>query len=144
MSAVVVQHHIRMDLERLGVELVKGDHQTIVANMSEQGADFNISDDGTLRFRSRTHDVFHVSMLKKYVSDPSHVISYEALELGGTLSYDEVPIQILDHKKQELRTKKIPLVKVLRRNHAVEEALWELEEEMRQKYLHLFSGPNIS
>ena len=27
------------------------------------------------------HNVFHVSMLRKYISDPSHVLDYEALEL---------------------------------------------------------------
>ncbi|XP_057962406.1 uncharacterized protein LOC131153978 [Malania oleifera] len=76
----------------------------------------------------RIYDVFHVSMLRKYVPDLSHVISYEALELGDTLAYEEVPVEILDWKERELCTKKIPLVKVLWRNHAIEENSWGLED----------------
>ena len=30
---------------------------------------------------SGVHNVFHVSMLRKYVSDPTHVLSYEHLQL---------------------------------------------------------------
>ncbi|XP_057962114.1 uncharacterized protein LOC131153681 [Malania oleifera] len=44
----------------------------------------------------RLHDVFHVSVLKKYVPDPSHVISYEPLEIKDVLANEEVPVQILD------------------------------------------------
>ncbi|KAL0555997.1 hypothetical protein IC582_004500 [Cucumis melo] len=36
---------------------------------------------------SAVHDVFHVSMLRKYVSDPSHVVDYEPLEIDENLSY---------------------------------------------------------
>ncbi|XP_030505112.1 uncharacterized protein LOC115720090 [Cannabis sativa] len=61
---------------------------------------------------SVVHNVFHVSMLKKYVSDPMHVLSYEALELQLDLSYDERPVQILDRKEKVLRSKTIALVKV--------------------------------
>jgi hypothetical protein len=86
---------------------------------------------------ARVHDVFLVSTLRKYVHDPSHVISYKPLQIHENLSYEEMPIQILDHKKQQLRTKTM-LVKVLWRNHGVEEASWELEQEMRNKYPHLF------
>ena len=68
------------------------------------------------------HNVFHVSMLKKYVSDPSHVLNYEPLALRSDLSYEEVPVRILDRELRELRSKAISLVKVLWRNHAVEEA----------------------
>ncbi|XP_057949950.1 uncharacterized protein LOC131144970 [Malania oleifera] len=70
---------------------------------------------------SRVHDVFHVSVLRKYVLDPLHVISNESLEISEALAYGEVPVQILDKKVQKLRTKEIPLVKVLWCNHAVEE-----------------------
>jgi hypothetical protein len=59
------------------------------------------------------HDVFHILMLRKYIPDPSHVIRYELLQLQGDLAYKEVPVKVLDHKVQELRTKSIPLVKVL-------------------------------
>jgi hypothetical protein len=84
------------------------------------------------------HDVFHVSMLRKYISDPSHVIRYELLQLQGDMAYEEVLIKLLDHKVKELRTKRIPLVKVLWRNHAIEEASWELKDEIRKKYPSLF------
>ncbi|KAM6580404.1 hypothetical protein CsatA_004178 [Cannabis sativa] len=87
---------------------------------------------------SAVHNVFHVSMLRKYVSDPMHVLSYEALELQPDLSYDEQPVQILDKKEKVLRTKTISLVKVLWRNSKVEEATWELESDMRTQYPELF------
>ena len=35
---------------------------------------------------SGVHDVFHVSMLRKYLSDTTHVLSYENLELDQDLS----------------------------------------------------------
>jgi hypothetical protein len=50
-----------------------------------------------------------------------------------------LPVQILDRKEQKLRTKTIALVKVLWRNHDVEEASWKLEQEMQDKYPHLFN-----
>ena len=66
------------------------------------------------------HNVFHVSMLRKYLHDPSHVLKMEPVEIKQDLSYEEMPVEILDRKEQVLRTKKIPLVKVLWRNHTVE------------------------
>ena len=87
---------------------------------------------------SAVHNVFHVSMLRKYVFDPMHVLSYEALELQPDLSYDEQPVQILDKKEKVLRTKTISLVKVLWRNSKVEEATWELESDMRTQHPELF------
>ena len=71
------------------------------------------------------HNVFHVSMLRKYISDPSHVLNYEPLKIKDNLTYEEIPIQILDCKDHVLRTKTISLVKVLWKNHTVEEASWE-------------------
>ena len=72
---------------------------------------------------SRLHNVFHVSMLRKYLSDLSHILSSEPVDLREDLSYVEEPVQILDRKDQVLRTKVIPLVKVLWRSHSMEEAI---------------------
>ena len=80
----------------------------------------------------KIHSVFHVSMLRRYRSDPSHVVSLETIELRPDLTYEEEPVEILAREVKELRNKKIPLVKVLWRNHKTEEATWESEETMRQ------------
>ena len=87
---------------------------------------------------SGVHNVFHVSMLRKYISNPSHILSNEPLELSQDLSYEERPVQILDRRVKELRNKKIQLIKVLWRNQSVEEATWEREDEFRNKYPELF------
>ena len=87
---------------------------------------------------SKIHNVFHISNLRKYVPDSKHVIEYEPLQIQENLSYEEIPIKILDRKEQVLHTKTIPIVKVLWRNHSTEEATWAAEEEMRQKYPNLF------
>ncbi|XP_071916225.1 uncharacterized protein [Coffea arabica] len=75
---------------------------------------------------SRIHDVFHVSLLKKYHPDPTHILPPEDIELDESLTYEERPIQILDRKVNDLRNQQIPLVKVLWKHHEVEEATWEL------------------
>ena len=84
------------------------------------------------------HNVFHVSMLKKYVPDPSHVIQPQSIQIQEGMSYEEKPVEILDRKTKSLRNKEIPLVKVLWRNHKMEEATWEREDAMRTNYSELF------
>ncbi|TYK23814.1 pol protein [Cucumis melo var. makuwa] len=49
---------------------------------------------------SAIHDVFHVSMLRKYVPDPSHVVDYEPLEIDENLSYTEQPVEVLARELQ--------------------------------------------
>ncbi|XP_073019365.1 uncharacterized protein [Primulina eburnea] len=87
----------------------------------------------------RFHNVFHVSMLRKYISNPSHVHRHEALDLMPNLTYQEVPIKILDRKVKVLRNKEIGIIKILWRNQLVEEATWEPEEEIKQRYPGLFA-----
>ena len=87
---------------------------------------------------SQIHNVFHVSMLRKYIANPSHILKNELVELKADLSYEEKPVQILLREVKQLRNKQIPLVKVLWRNQLVEEATWEREDEMRTKYPELF------
>ena len=87
---------------------------------------------------SKLHDVFHVLMPKKYLHAPSHVLSYESLDVDPKLTYEERPVKILDRKDKVLRNNIMSLVRVLWRNHVVEEATWETEEDMRKKYPELF------
>ncbi|WCJ39071.1 Transposon Tf2-6 polyprotein [Euphorbia peplus] len=87
---------------------------------------------------SKIHDVFHVSMLRRYRSDPSHVLEKQPVELREDLTYEEEPVEILAREEKVLRNKIIPLVKVLWRNHSREEATWEREEDIRSRYPHLF------
>ncbi|GKU88816.1 hypothetical protein SLEP1_g3034 [Rubroshorea leprosula] len=84
------------------------------------------------------HDVFHVSSLRKYVPDPSHIINPKPIQLREDLTYDEHPIRILDFKERMMRRRTILFVKVLWDNHSIEEATWELESKMRQEHPHLF------
>jgi hypothetical protein len=86
----------------------------------------------------KAHDVFHVSQLRKYVSDPSHVVRSEVLNLEPDLTYEERPVRILDRKEKRLRNKIIPLVKVLWRCDQFEEETWETELSMIEKHPHLF------
>ena len=46
-------------------------------------------------------------------------------------------VKIVDRKDQVLRTKTIPIIKVLWRNHGIEEASWEAKHDMQSRYLHL-------
>ena len=87
---------------------------------------------------SGVHNVFHISMLKKCVRDPTHEIDFKDIEVNDNATYFEGPVRILDHGIKKLRNKEIPLVKVQWRHHDEGEASWELESEMRKKYPTLF------
>ncbi|XP_070032964.1 uncharacterized protein [Nicotiana tomentosiformis] len=61
---------------------------------------------------SGVHLVFHVSMLQKYVRDPSHILDFSTVQLGNNLTYDVEPMAILDRQVRKLRLKSIASVKV--------------------------------
>ncbi|XP_017618065.1 uncharacterized protein LOC108462652 [Gossypium arboreum] len=106
---------------------------------TETTTDFGINSDG-LELPpelDRIHDVFHVSMLRHYRSDPTHIVPMEEIEVRPDLTFEEKPVQILDHDIKVLRRKSIPLVKVLWRNHGTKKATWEPEDLIRQQYPHL-------
>ena len=60
------------------------------------------------------------------------------MDVDQKLTYKEKPVEIFDRKDKVLRKKTVPLVNVLWRNHVVEEATWETEEDMQKKYPKLF------
>ncbi|KAH9763231.1 Endonuclease [Citrus sinensis] len=60
---------------------------------------------------SRLHNVFHVSVLRKYIADPSHVLDNQPIQITEDMSYEEQPIEIVDRNEQVLRNRVISLVK---------------------------------
>ncbi|WMV33290.1 hypothetical protein MTR67_026675 [Solanum verrucosum] len=84
------------------------------------------------------YTVFHIFTLKKCMGNPSLIIPTEDIGIKDSLSYEEIPVQILDRQVHKLRTKEVASIKVLWRNQFVEEATWEAEEDMKKRYPHLF------
>ncbi|XP_070025590.1 uncharacterized protein [Nicotiana sylvestris] len=72
------------------------------------------------------------------VGNPSGIVPVETIEGNEELSYEEIPVVILDRQVRKLRNKRIASVKVLWKNQQIEEATWETEEEMKRKYPRLF------
>ena len=48
---------------------------------------------------SKVHNVFHVSMLRKYIPDLSHVLRDQPAELKDNLTYKEQLMQIVDRRE---------------------------------------------
>ncbi|GFS42085.1 hypothetical protein Acr_00g0078030 [Actinidia rufa] len=79
---------------------------------------------------ANVHDIFHVSMHRKYVADPTHVLEQTPMELEKTLQYEERPVRIMDTRVKQIRSKAIPLVKVWWENQSTGEATWEKKSDM--------------
>ncbi|XP_038989917.1 uncharacterized protein LOC120113176 [Phoenix dactylifera] len=82
---------------------------------------------------SGVHNVFHVSMLRKYIPDISHVVEVAPLQFREDLTYPEQPVRVVDIREQVLRRRTISYVKIQWSNHSEREATWELEDEMKEK-----------
>ena len=87
---------------------------------------------------SNLHDVFHVSQLRKYISDPSHVVSMDDVQVRDNLTVETMPVRITEREMKTLRGKEIALVKVVWLGAAGESMTWELEGKMRDSYPELF------
>ena len=79
-------------------------------------------------------------MLKKCIGDLESILPIEGLVVKDNLSYEEVPVQILDRQVKKLRNKEVVSVNVLWKNHLVEGATWEAEVDMKSRYPHLFEN----
>ena len=84
------------------------------------------------------HDVFHISQLRRYVGDPSHIVDFSEIEVRPDLTYEKQPVAILDRREKTLRNKTVTLVRVMWHPDSPGESTWETESEMRQRYPHLF------
>ncbi|XP_070022802.1 uncharacterized protein [Nicotiana sylvestris] len=82
------------------------------------------------------HPVFHVSMLRMYHGDLSHVLEFRSVQFDKDLSYVEELVAILDRQVRKLRSKNIASLKVQWSGLPVEEATWKAEHDMCSRYPH--------
>ncbi|GKD28844.1 hypothetical protein Tco_1239622, partial [Tanacetum coccineum] len=89
---------------------------------------------------SNVHITFHVSILKKCLSDESLVIPMKELRLDDKHNFMEEPVKIMDREVKQLRQSRIPIIKVRWNSKRGLEFTWEREDQIRAKYPHLFSN----
>ncbi|GJV03972.1 putative reverse transcriptase domain-containing protein [Tanacetum coccineum] len=61
---------------------------------------------------SNVHNTFHVSNLKKCLSDESLIILMKELQLDDKLNFVEEPMEVTDREIKKLKRSRIPIVKV--------------------------------
>nr|GEV74148.1 putative reverse transcriptase domain-containing protein [Tanacetum cinerariifolium] len=89
---------------------------------------------------SNVHNTFHISNLKKCLSDESLVIPIKELRLDDKLNFVEEPVEIMDREVKQLKQSHIPIVKVRWNSKRGPKFRWEREDQIRAKYPHLFSN----
>ncbi|GJT57686.1 putative reverse transcriptase domain-containing protein [Tanacetum coccineum] len=89
---------------------------------------------------NNVHSTFHVSILKKCLSNESLIIPMKELRLDDKLNFVEEPIEIMDREVKQLKQSRIPIVKVRWNSKRVPEFTWESEDQIRANYPHLFSN----
>ena len=87
---------------------------------------------------SGVHEVFHVSMLRRYTQDPAHVVDWGEIEVDMDGTFEEGPMCIVDSWDQVLRRKTVRLLRVLWQHRGVEESTCERKDTMRATYPFLF------
>ncbi|GJX54229.1 putative reverse transcriptase domain-containing protein [Tanacetum coccineum] len=93
---------------------------------------------------SNIHNTFHVSNLKKCLSDESLVIPMKELRLDDKLNFVEEPMEIMDREVKQLKKSHIPKVKVRWNSKIGPEFTWEREDQICAKYPHLFSNITLA
>ncbi|GJR71305.1 putative reverse transcriptase domain-containing protein [Tanacetum coccineum] len=103
---------------------------------------------GTVAYRlelpeklSRVHSTFHVSNLKKCLSDEPLVIPLDEIHIDEKLNFIEEPVEIMDCEVKRLKQSYIPIMMVCWNSRRGPEYTWEREDQMQKKYPHLFANP---
>ncbi|GJZ86201.1 putative reverse transcriptase domain-containing protein [Tanacetum coccineum] len=89
---------------------------------------------------SNVHSTFHVSNLKKCLSDESLVIPMKELRLDDKLNFVEEPVEIMDREVKQLKQSRIPIIKVRWNSKRGPKFTWERQDQIHAKYPHLFSN----
>ncbi|GJS99423.1 putative reverse transcriptase domain-containing protein [Tanacetum coccineum] len=130
------------------------DQQRSYANVRRKPLEFQVGDRVMLKVSPRkvayklelpeelrnVYNTFHVSNLKKCLSDESFIILMKELRLDDKLNFVEEPVEIIDREVKQLKQSRIPIVKVRWNSKRGPKFIWEREDQIRVKYPHLFSN----
>ncbi|GJS07285.1 putative reverse transcriptase domain-containing protein [Tanacetum coccineum] len=94
--------------------------------------------------RSRVHNMFHVSNLKKCYADEPLAVPLGGLHIDDKLYFFEEPVEIMDREVKLLKQSCILIVKVRWNSRRGHEFTWEREDQFRKKYHHLFTKTALS
>jgi hypothetical protein len=86
----------------------------------------------------RIYNLFHVSLLKKYIHDPTHMIDWNLVQVEPEGEFQVEPLCILDRRKIPLQNRVVTHVKVQWKHFSPEEATWELEGDLWKSHPILF------
>ncbi|GJX08112.1 hypothetical protein Tco_0196044 [Tanacetum coccineum] len=102
---------------------------------------------GTIAYRlelpqqlRRVHSTFHVSNLKKCLSDEPLAIPLDEIHIDNKLHFIEEPVEIMDREVKRLKQSRIPIIKVRWNSRRGPEFTWECEDQFKKKYPHLFTN----
>nr|GEW59883.1 putative reverse transcriptase domain-containing protein [Tanacetum cinerariifolium] len=88
---------------------------------------------------SRVHSTFHLSNVKKCLSDEPLAISLDEIHIDDKLRFVEEPLEIMDREVKRLKQSRIPIIKVQWNSKRGPEFTWEREDQFQKKYLQLFT-----
>ncbi|GKB44889.1 hypothetical protein Tco_0889831 [Tanacetum coccineum] len=86
------------------------------------------------------HSTFHVSNLKKCLAEGDIVVPIDEIQLDDKLHMIKEPVEIIDRKVKRLKQSRIPIVKVCWNSQRHPEFTWECEDQIKNKYPHLFTS----
>ncbi|GJV80831.1 putative reverse transcriptase domain-containing protein [Tanacetum coccineum] len=129
------------------------DRQKSYADVRQKPLEFQVGDKvmlkvspwkGVIRFEqlSRVHSTFHISNLKKCMSDEPLVIPLDEIQIDNKIYFIEEPVEIMDREVKRLKQICILIFKVRWNSRRGPEFTWEHEDQMQKKYPHLF--PNFA
>ncbi|WMV29710.1 hypothetical protein MTR67_023095 [Solanum verrucosum] len=123
-----------LDWVYLKISPMKGEMSSVTGSVATLTYELDLPNE-----LASVHSIFHVSMLKKCVGDPTSIVPLEGLGVKEKIFYEEVSIEILDRQVKKLRNKEVSSLQVLWRSHLVKGATLEAEADMMSRYPHLFS-----
>nr|GEW19471.1 putative reverse transcriptase domain-containing protein [Tanacetum cinerariifolium] len=85
------------------------------------------------------HSTFHVSNLKKCLSDEPLALPLDEIHIDDKLHFVVEPVEIMDREVKKLMQIRIPIIKVRWNSRRGPEFTWEREDQFWKKYPHLFT-----